>query len=226
MGHLCAWDLPDNITGVCCHFLLEGIFPPQRRKPSLLHLLHWRVDSFTTESPGKFHHDLGDEETKALETSTPWASVSSSLTEGSEPDGFQCLGNFQVQWCSSRIHFNITNDTFREWNSRRWPWGTFVYSSSAVVEIWIPGVQAKFWNPESLCSVPRRCPFFHGLPSLAGDGRKRARPLYSSSVHVLWPSLMGILTDVFDKHILLVCVPQSTGMGVIIQHLPQRDRSN
>ena len=89
-----------------------------------------------------------------------------------------------------------------------------------------PGVQAKFWNPESLCSIPRRCPFFHGLPSLAGDGRQRARPLYFISVHILWPNLMGILTDMFDKHILLICVPQSTGMGVIIQHTPQRDRSN
>ena len=34
----------------CCHFLLQGIFMIQR---SNLCLLHWQVDSFTTEPPGK-----------------------------------------------------------------------------------------------------------------------------------------------------------------------------
>lgn len=112
-----------------------------------------------------------------------------------------------------RIHFNVTNDSFREWNSRGWPWGTFVYSGSAAMEIWIPGVQAKFWNPERLCSIPRRCPSFHGLPSLAWDGRQRARPLYSGFVDILWLSLMGILTDMFDKHIPLIYVPRALVCG-------------
>ena len=26
---LCPWDFPDKNTGVCCHFLLQGIFPNQ-----------------------------------------------------------------------------------------------------------------------------------------------------------------------------------------------------
>ena len=28
-----------------CHFLLQGIFPPQGLNPHLLHLLYWQVDS-------------------------------------------------------------------------------------------------------------------------------------------------------------------------------------
>ena len=43
---LCPWDFPGKITGVGCHFLLQGIFPTQRLN---LPLLHWQVDS----SPGK-----------------------------------------------------------------------------------------------------------------------------------------------------------------------------
>lgn len=142
-----------------------------------------------------------------------WVSASSSLNQGVGLDSFQWPGSLHIQWHSHRIHFNITSDTFREWNCRRRPWGTFVYSGSAVVEIWIPGVQAKFWNPERLCSIPRRCPAFHGLPSLAGDGRPRARPLYSSFVDILWPSPMGTLDDMFNKHIPLICVPKALACG-------------
>ena len=32
-------------TGVCCHFLLQRIFPIQGSNPSLLCLLHWQADS-------------------------------------------------------------------------------------------------------------------------------------------------------------------------------------
>lgn len=110
-----------------------------------------------------------------------------------------------MQWHSSRIHFNPINDTFREWNSRRQPWGTFVYSSSAVVEIWIPGVQAKFWNPESLCSIPRRCPSFHGLPSLAGDSRQGASPLDSALStfcgRIFWETGLTCLTNIFPSFV-------------------------
>ena len=35
---------------MCCHFLLQRVFPTQRRNPRLL---HWQVDSLTTEPPGK-----------------------------------------------------------------------------------------------------------------------------------------------------------------------------
>lgn len=77
----------------------------------------------------------------------------------------------------------------------------------------MPGVQAKFWSPERLESRPRRCPAFHGLPSLAGDGRQGARPLFSSFVNILWPSLMGTPTGMFDKHILLICVPKALEWG-------------
>ena len=33
-----------------CHFLLQEIFSTQGSNP---HLLHWQIDSFTTEPPGK-----------------------------------------------------------------------------------------------------------------------------------------------------------------------------
>ena len=42
---LCPWDFPGKNTGVGCHFLLQGIFPTQESKPSLLCLLHWQVNS-------------------------------------------------------------------------------------------------------------------------------------------------------------------------------------
>ena len=42
---LCPWDFPGKYTGVGCHFLLQGIFLTQGWNLSLLHLLHWQVDS-------------------------------------------------------------------------------------------------------------------------------------------------------------------------------------
>ena len=34
-----------NNTGMCCHFLLQGIFLTKGKNSSLLRLLHWQVDS-------------------------------------------------------------------------------------------------------------------------------------------------------------------------------------
>ena len=47
---LCPWDSPGKNTGVGCSFLLQEIFPTQGWN---LHLLHWQVNTFTTEPPGK-----------------------------------------------------------------------------------------------------------------------------------------------------------------------------
>ena len=41
----CPWDFPGENTGVGFHFLHEGIFPTHGWHPSLLSLLHWRVNS-------------------------------------------------------------------------------------------------------------------------------------------------------------------------------------
>ena len=41
---LCPWNFPDKSTGVSCHFLLQGIFPPQGLNS---HLLCWQVDSLS-----------------------------------------------------------------------------------------------------------------------------------------------------------------------------------
>ena len=39
-------------TRVGCHLLLQWIFPTEGLNPHVLCLLHWQVDSFTTEPPG------------------------------------------------------------------------------------------------------------------------------------------------------------------------------
>ena len=39
---LCPWNSPGKNTAMGCHFLLQGIFPPEE---SNLHLLHWQVNS-------------------------------------------------------------------------------------------------------------------------------------------------------------------------------------
>ena len=36
-GSSCPWDSSGKNTGVCCHFLLQKIFPTQRSNPGLLH---------------------------------------------------------------------------------------------------------------------------------------------------------------------------------------------
>ena len=40
---LCLWNFPGKNTGVGCHFLLQGFFPPQGMSSQLLHLLLWQV---------------------------------------------------------------------------------------------------------------------------------------------------------------------------------------
>ena len=43
---LCPCNSLGKNTGVGCHFLLQGIFPPQGLSPHLLCLLHWQMDFF------------------------------------------------------------------------------------------------------------------------------------------------------------------------------------
>ena len=42
---LCPWGFLGKITGVGCHFLLQGVFPNQGSHMCLLHLLRWQLDS-------------------------------------------------------------------------------------------------------------------------------------------------------------------------------------
>ena len=53
-GLLCPWDFSDKNTGMCCHFLLQGILPDPGSNPSLLHcrwifhpLSHWGRSLFS-----------------------------------------------------------------------------------------------------------------------------------------------------------------------------------
>ena len=52
---LCLWDFPGKNTGVCCHFLLQGIFPNQG---SNLHLLPWQVGSLPLSHQGSPGNNL------------------------------------------------------------------------------------------------------------------------------------------------------------------------
>ena len=44
---LCPWDSPGKNTGVGCHALLQGIFPPQELNPCFL---FWQAGFFTTNA--------------------------------------------------------------------------------------------------------------------------------------------------------------------------------
>ena len=50
---LCPWNFSGKNTGVGCPFFLQGTFPTQRGKLSLLHPLHRRADSLPLAPPGK-----------------------------------------------------------------------------------------------------------------------------------------------------------------------------
>ena len=47
---LCPWHALGRNTGVCCHVLLQEIFPTQGFTLCFLLLLHWQVGSFTTST--------------------------------------------------------------------------------------------------------------------------------------------------------------------------------
>ena len=54
-------NTPGKNTEVCCHFLLQGIFPIQGQNPGLLHCRPssaLQVDSLPTEPPGKPYNYL------------------------------------------------------------------------------------------------------------------------------------------------------------------------
>ena len=67
---LCPWDFPGKNTGVCCHALLQGIFPDQGLNPGLL---HWQEHSLPLSHQGSpwggyytlYHLPVTNEETEA-----------------------------------------------------------------------------------------------------------------------------------------------------------------
>ena len=48
----CPWDFPGKNTGVGCHFLHQGIFPPQGVNPHLMCLLHCRYNRYHLSHQG------------------------------------------------------------------------------------------------------------------------------------------------------------------------------
>lgn len=119
------------------------------------------------------------------------------------------------------IHFSSTNDTFREWNSRRLPWCAFIYSVPAVGKIWIPGVQAKFWNPKGSIAYPgdvllswaHRPGRGWQATVQAFESQLGPQSVAKSSGNAEWQVLQTYSTHLCS---------QSTGVWVTVQHLPQR----
>ena len=54
---LCPWDLPGKTTRMCCHFLLQGIFPTQGLNLHLLCLQCWQMESLQLS-----HHENPQDE--------------------------------------------------------------------------------------------------------------------------------------------------------------------
>ena len=56
----CSWDFPVKKTGMCCHFLLQGIFPSQGSNSHLLHcrqiLYHWATGEALQILPSHSEH--------------------------------------------------------------------------------------------------------------------------------------------------------------------------
>ena len=48
-GSFVHGDSSGKNTGVCCHYLLQGIFPTQGLSQHLLHLLHWQAGSLSLD---------------------------------------------------------------------------------------------------------------------------------------------------------------------------------
>ena len=69
-GSLCPWDSPDKITGLGCHFLLQGISPTQRLNLCPLHPLHCRQILYRLSHQGNHHIS------KCLLTIVPFPSTS------------------------------------------------------------------------------------------------------------------------------------------------------
>ena len=66
---LCPWDSPGKNTGMCCHALLQGIFPTQGPNPSLFCLLRWQAGSLPLVPPGKLC--VTDEKTEVRTLNQP-----------------------------------------------------------------------------------------------------------------------------------------------------------
>ena len=55
---LWPWNFLGKNTGVCCHFLLQGIFPAQGLNSHFLSLLHWQADSLLMHHLGSLSMHL------------------------------------------------------------------------------------------------------------------------------------------------------------------------
>ena len=71
---LCPWDFPGKNAGVCCHFLLQGIFLTQGSNPGLLrcrqilYQLNYKGSDYTVEVTNRYKElDLIDSAWRAMD---------------------------------------------------------------------------------------------------------------------------------------------------------------
>ena len=90
-------DFQARILGVGCHVLLQGIFPTQGSNPSLLHLLHWQVDSLPLHHQGSLTPILGNIYSSPNTLKPPYLvplPMVSSLSKAAHP--LKCLANLHL----------------------------------------------------------------------------------------------------------------------------------
>lgn len=162
---------------------------------------------------GEAHQHAGSKESEeSVPTSTPYDPVSLSLQMRVTLDEFWCSGNLYinvilVEYISALQMIHSKNETVEgAWDC------IYLFCSSSGKNL-NSRCTSKVLEPRRALQNTQEMSFSHGLPGLAGDGRQPSRPLNSSLVHNLWLSLLGTLNDMFDKHILLICVPRALVSG-------------
>ena len=66
---LCPWDFSGKTTGMGCHSLLQGIFPPQGLNP---HLQHWLADSLPLSHLGSPRPDPSVQFSRSVVSDSLW----------------------------------------------------------------------------------------------------------------------------------------------------------
>ena len=114
---LYPWDFPSKNNGVCCHFLLQGIFLTQESNPRLL---HWQEDSLPLSHLGspKTHANCSDSKhdsnLSASQSTRGTETFSLSSTKSSEgpntthrEDEKICQGISQEGWLLQSMTWSV-----------------------------------------------------------------------------------------------------------------------
>ena len=102
---LCPWDFPGKNTGGGCHSLFQGIFPTQGQNWSLLHLLHWQVDSLLLSHQGS--PNTGKDSLHSLRAST-WVPCHTTASPAGSQSTF-------YDFITVSLPFKATACTFKDY---------------------------------------------------------------------------------------------------------------